>query len=213
MNRDHLLSGAFGLLLGFIAGYVLHEVMAARQPPRLVVGQGVAQLAPPSMAIGGDDPSGQSAPQGVGAPPMAEIQRLREQVEKNPDDTDALLLLANLNFDIKSWQRAGELYQRYLKLKPESPDVLTDLGVTLREQGHPREALVQFERAAAMSPTHWQSRFNKVVVLGLDLRDFAAADKVLAELRKLQPDNASINELVTEIERRRNTPAAAPAVK
>lgn len=144
---------------------------------------------------------------------MAEIQRLREQVEKNPNDTDALLLLANLNFDIKSWQRAGELYQRYLKLKPDSPDVLTDLGVTLREQGQPREALVQFERAAAMSPTHWQSRFNKVVVLGLDLRDFAAADKVLAELRKLQPENASINELVAEIERRRNTPPTAPAAK
>lgn len=210
MQRDNWLFATFGLLLGFILGYVLHEVMAARQPPRLAVGSG-----PQVEEMGGapaQAAAGAAAGTAAGGPPMAEIQQLREQVEKNPNDTDALLHLANLNFDIKNWQRASELYQRYLKLQPATADVLTDLGVSMREQGQAREALAQFDRAAAMSATHWQSRFNKVVVLGFDLQDYAGAERVLAELRVLQPANQAITDLAAEIERRKNAPpAAAPA--
>lgn len=194
--------GGFGVLLGFIAGYVTHEMVAARQPPRLVAG-GAPVAADPSG--GGPTPS---AGPGATPLPMAEIQRLREHVEQNPNDADAILLLANLNYDIKNWQRAAELYERFLKLRPESPDVLTDLGVTLRELGRFDDALAKFERAAELAPTHWQSRFNQAVVLGLDQGNFARAEKVLADLRVLQPDNASVSELASEIARRRD---AAPA--
>jgi len=220
VNRDNWLFAAFGLLFGFIAGYVLHEVMAARQPPRLVVGDVAASGANPhadgGFGGGAADPAmgggaAPTAPGGTGGPPMAEIQRLRDAVEKNPNDADSMLQLANLNYDIKNWQRATELYERYLKLRPENADVLTDLGVTLREQGKAQDALKRFQRASQINPQHWQSRFNQAVVMGLDLQDFDGATRVLAELRTLQPDNPSINELATEIERRRSAPAAPAA--
>jgi Flp pilus assembly protein TadD len=209
VKRDNWLFATFGLLLGFILGYVLHEVMAARQPPRLAVGASpqIEDMngAPRPAQAGGP---GAGAP--AGGPPMAEIQELRAQVEKNPNDTEALLRLANMNFDIKNWQRASELYERYLKLQAPTSDVLTDFGVTLREQGQAKEALAQFERAATLSPTHWQSRFNKAVVLGLDLQDYAGADRELAQLRVLQPSNPAIGELAAEIERRKSAPPQAP---
>jgi len=141
---------------------------------------------------------------------MAEIQRLRAEVEKNPNDADALLQLANLNYDIKSWQRAADLYERFLVLRPENPDVLTDLGVTLRELGRTADALERFDRAAALAPTHWQSRFNQAVVLGLDMQDYARAEKVLAGLKSLQPDNASVSELAAEIARRKQAGPPTP---
>ena len=35
MSKDNFISAMFGVLLGFIAGYVMHEVLVSRQPPRL----------------------------------------------------------------------------------------------------------------------------------------------------------------------------------
>ena len=134
---------------------------------------------------------------------MAEIQRLREFVEKNPNDADAVLLLANLNFDIKNWDRARELYERRLQLKPGDPDVLTDLGVCYREMGEFQKALDFFDQAEKLAPDHWQSRYNKVVVLAFDLKDYAKAEAILDELRRMQPQNPSIGELAAEVARRR----------
>ena len=213
VTRDNWLFGVFGALLGFIAGYVLHEAIAARQPPRLPAGAAAVSGENPHAGLtGGEVPPGGPAaanPQAGGAP-MAEIQRLRAEVEKNPNDADALLQLANLNYDIKSWQRAADLYERFLVLRPENPDVLTDLGVTLRELGRTADALERFDRAAALAPTHWQSRFNQAVVLGLDMQDYARAEKVLAGLKSLQPDNASVTELAAEIARRKQAGPPTP---
>src|SRR5688572_27139322 len=129
MNRDNALFVTIGLLAGFIAGYLLRDVMAPRQPPFQGAPNtpgGTAANAgqsppPPATVPGGASPAGAAAP-------MAEIQRLRDYVEKNPEDADAVLVLANLNFDIKNWERARELYERHLRLRPGNPDVVTDLG-------------------------------------------------------------------------------------
>ncbi len=193
LNRDHFLTVTIGLLAGFIAGYLVHDFMAVRQPARVVAG--AAPDAAPALAQPGQQP-----PQ---AAPMAEIQRLREHVERNPDDADAVLLLANLNFDIRNWARARDLYQRFLELRPRDPDVLTDLGVTQRELGEHRQALELFAEAQRLEPDHWQSLYNQVVVLAFDLKDFGAADRLLATLREQQPANPSVTELAAEVERRR----------
>ena len=201
MNRDNVLYLVIGLLTGFISGYLMHEVMAARQPQRLVANQvGAVGAAVPNSVPPSSNPPGQA-----GGPPMAEISRLREQVEAHPDDADAVLLLANLNYDIKNWQRAGELYQQYLDLRPDSPDVLTDLGVTLRERGQFQEALSVFRQAQDLSADHWQSVYNEVVVHAFDLQDFDAANEALERLRVLQPSNPEIDRLAQEVARRAGT--------
>jgi tetratricopeptide (TPR) repeat protein len=204
MNRDHVLYVTIGLLAGFIAGYVMRDVMAGRQPAfqgggAPSAGPAPAMSAPEAPAAG---PSGPGAAQG--GPQMAEIQRLRDLVEKNPNDADAVLSLANLNFDIKNWARARELYERRLTLKPGDPDVMTDMGVCYRELGDFQQALGLFNQAQALAPDHWQSRYNKVVVLAFDLKDYDGAQKVLDELQRLQPGNPSIAELAAEVARRRS---------
>lgn len=194
MNRDSLLFVTIGLLAGFIVGYLLRDVTAARQPAF----QGAANAGSPAVTAPAAAP-----PAGPGAPPMAEIQRLREHVEKNPNDTEAILMLANLNFDIRNWERARELYSRHLELLPDDPDVITDLGVCYRELGQFQQALEHFAKAQRLAPEHWQSRYNQVVVLAFDLKDYEGAERVLSELRRLQPQNTSISELAAEVSRRR----------
>jgi tetratricopeptide (TPR) repeat protein len=150
-------------------------------------------------------PAGPHAPAGGadGAPAMAEINRLREMVERDPNDREALLALANMNFDIGNWPRAQELYERYLELDPDDPDVLTDLGIALRSQGDFQRALELFRRAKALQPDHWQSTFNEVVVLAFDLSDYAAAERLLVDLRRLAPGNPDVERLSQEVQRRR----------
>lgn len=212
MNRDNLLFTVIGVLFGFVSGYFVHEVVAARQPQRVL--DPVAALA--GAAPGGMPP--QSGQPGAGMPQptqpanpaatqvgpggMEEIQRLRQWVADNPQDADAVLTLANLNYDIQNWSKARELYEQYLGLRPEHPDILTDLGVCLRQVGDPRAALARFNRAQEIDVVHWASRFNEVVVLAFDLGEFDPARAVIEELRTLQPGNAEVERLAAEIERR-----------
>lgn len=133
---------------------------------------------------------------------MPEIENLRKRVEQNPNDPDAVVALANANFDIQNWGRAIELYEQFEKLRPGNPDVLTDLGVCLRASGRLDEALATFRKAQALSPTHWQSRFNEVVVLAFDQGNYPAARAVIAKLRQIQPNSPELDRLEQEMAKR-----------
>ena len=202
MTRDTFLFLIIGILFGFIAGYWLHEVMTGVQPPRMAPGTGTV-----SAPDAGGAPGAPGAPAaGAGNPQaaMQQVQELAAYVEQNPDDIDAALQLAEMNFAIGNWPQAAELYERVLTLRPESPGVLSDLGVAYRELGRFDEALVQFDRAQELDPDHWESRFNEVIVLAFDLNRPDEATQTLEELRSLQPENPTVERLAEEVERARD---------
>jgi tetratricopeptide (TPR) repeat protein len=195
LSRDHFLFLLIGVLTGFLAGYLVHEAVVGVQPPRVAAGA--------AMAAGDTTSPGDAggAPAAGAQPPMAEVNRLRDILAKTPDDPQALSELANLEFDIQNWSRAEELYQHFLKVHPGDPDVMTDLGITLRAQGKFDQALELFRKVAADHPDHWQSRFNEVVVLAFDKKDLKGAKLALAGLQKLAPDNPDVARLATEVDR------------
>ena len=220
MTKDNLISVVLGVLIGFIAGYLLHEVMAARQPPRFAASSGTnpGAVSPqggmpqgafqpsPDMPPGQQPPMGDpGAPAGAaGGAPMQEIQQLRERVAQNPNDADAVRQLADMNFEIANWQRAQELYARYVELRPDDLDVISDLGVVERELGNFDEALRLFDQVQQKKPDHWQSMYNEVIVLAFNKRDFDGAATTLQRLRQLQPDNPNVQRLADEVEKQRN---------
>jgi tetratricopeptide (TPR) repeat protein len=213
LNKDNLLFLMGGLLVGFVTAYLFFEAMATRQPPRLtpqmramiVSGDdgGGAMGGNAEAANGGGDAAAANGGAPGGGPAMAEIQQLRDYVEKNPNDADAVRKLADLNFNISNWPRAQELYNHYLQLKPNDPDVMTDLGITYRETKQPDKALELFRQAKRISPDHWQSLYNEVVVLAFDLKKNDEADEVLTQLQKLQPGNQDVAKLADAVTRQR----------
>jgi hypothetical protein len=225
VTKDNLLFATIGLLFGFTLGYVLHEIMVARQPLRRPPGEGAVVTAGPGGGAADDSgPSGSSdaaggnptappagdagagagaAPGGAGGPAMAEIQQLRDYVASHPKDADAVLKLANLNFDISNWGRARDLYTQYLGLREPSPDVLTDLGTCYRQLRDFDRALEQFRRAQQVSPSHWKSRFAEVVVLAFDLNRRDAAEQAFAKLQAVAPAQPEVAQLGDELRRRR----------
>lgn len=216
MNKENLLYILGGVLVGFVAAYVLFEVMLNKQPPRLtpalraalVSGEGQPMAGPEAdpnagasdAAMAAGDPAAGGA---AGGPAMAEIETLRQQVEKNPNDADAVRKLANLNFDIRNWKRAEELYRRYLEIRPDDPDVMTDLGIAYRESRDFDKALAQFDAAQKLAPDHWQSYYNEVVVLAFDLKQMDQAGQVLQELQRLQPANPDVAKLAEAVNKQR----------
>ncbi|HEV2845599.1 MAG TPA: tetratricopeptide repeat protein, partial [Thermoanaerobaculia bacterium] len=150
------------------------------------------QGAPPPEAAGGTGPA------------MAEVQQLQARLQESPNDTDAMLRLANLNFDIRNWQRAQELYARYLELEPKNVDVMTDLGISYRETRQFNEALAMFAKAKQVNPQHWQAYYNEVVVLAFDLQRLDEANQSLARLQELQPGNPDVARLAEAVAKQRD---------
>jgi cytochrome c-type biogenesis protein CcmH/NrfG len=213
LNKDNLLFLMGGLLLGFVSSYLLFEAMASRQPPRLTPALR-AQIATGdeggggTMAAAAEGPGGANAeaPAAGGGPAaMAAIQQLRDYVAKNPNDAVAVRKLGDMNFEIQNWQRAQELYAHYLELKPNDPDVLTDLGITYRGLGHFDKALDNFRQAKKLAPDHWQSYYNEVVVLAFDLKKPDEAHQVLAQLQKMQPGNPDVAKLADAVAKQRTS--------
>ncbi len=209
VNRDNLLFATIGILVGFITGYLVHEVMSTRQPPRLTP-EMRAQIVVP----GGEQGGAAAAPEGGGeAGPAAgaagsaqgqqAVQELKAYVEKNPNDADAVRQLANLNFEIRNWKRAQELYNHYLELKPGDPDVMTDLGTAYRATQEFDKALNLFQQVHKAAPDHWKSYFNEVVVLAFDLKKPDEAKAPLAKLQQMQPGNKSVIELADAVAKQR----------
>jgi Tfp pilus assembly protein PilF len=215
VNKDNLLFLMGGLLVGFVTAYLFFEAMAARQPPRLTP-QLRAQIVAGEDGGGGmgadretptrtDNTNTAAANGGAqgGGPAMAQIQQLKDYVEKNPNDAGAVLQLANLNLNISNWLRAQQLYNHYLELKPNDPDAMTDLGITYLETQQYDKALDLFRRAKKVAPDHWQSLYNEVVVL-MDMKKNDEAGQVLAQLQKMQPGNPDVAKLAEAVARQRN---------
>jgi tetratricopeptide (TPR) repeat protein len=238
LTKDNLLYVLVGLLLGFVAGFLLQEAMAVRQSQRLLPAQaaalaaqgapgnadgvppmpndarvapmpesgpaGVLGAAPQPGAGGVGGAGGAGAAQGAPGPVMEQVRQLQARIDKNPKDAEALVGLANMNFDIKNWARARELYERYLALHAPDPDTLSDLGVCYRGLGEYPKALDMFRKARQLAPDHWQSLFNEVVVLTFNLRQMDQAQTALQQLEKMQPGNPDVQQLATEVRKQAN---------
>ena len=207
MSRDHFLFLVIGLLSGFIAGYLVHESMSNRQPAPLWHGAGTAQAPaqPGNPSAGAASAPAAGTTQGAGPQAMAameQVQRLRAYVEENPTDLDALRSLANMNYDIANWQRAAELYERLLDQKADDVDAMTDLGACYRNLGRFDDALRLFRQAREQKPSHWQARYNEILVIAFDQGNPQGAVESLTELKKMQPENPDVNRLAAELERR-----------
>lgn len=230
MNRDHLMAGLVGLVLGFVLAYPVFEAMSVRQPGLRAPGQvGDQAEVPPRASGGGAGPAGA---------PMAEVQLLRQRLEADPNDIEALQQLIGMNFQIGEMERARALLERYVTLQPEdarailvladlefqqqdyaparnhyehylslappTAEVLTDLGAAYRYLREPEKALELLEQAEQLDPSHWAALYYQVVVHAFDLGNPDRAAEIFAKLQTLQPDNPDVKNLSQQLDQQLN---------
>ena len=89
---------------------------------------------------GGEAPEGGGAPAG-GAPQrmppqiMQMVQDYKAALAKNPNDLEALIGLANLEFDSGQWEKAIEYYSRALTIDSKNADVRVDRAIAYHATG------------------------------------------------------------------------------
>lgn len=124
---------------------------------------------------------------------LAHVGQARAAVEKDPGDASAWAHLGNLYFDEGHTAEAVEAYEKSLAIRPGDPDVLTDLGTMYRALGKPEEALIRFDAAIAARSDHRNARFNRGLILALDLGRPAEGIAAWKELLVLHPDTTMGN--------------------
>jgi tetratricopeptide (TPR) repeat protein len=114
--------------------------------------------------------------------------------------------LGNLYFDTDQPKEAIEAYSRYLAVKPDNPDVRTDMGIMYRKLGQFDRAIEEFRKAAQSDPKHTNSRYNIGLVLLHDKQDIKGAIKAWEEYLKVDPNSEKAQRIRAQIEKMKMMP-------
>jgi len=189
------------LVVGFIGGVTVGILWMTKGSEK------TAMVQKPQMA-----PPGAPAP----APPArdsieaaSQVQTLKEILKKDPKNLPAWVELGNLYFDTDQPKEAIEAYSRYLAVKPDNPDVRTDMGIMYRKLGQFDRALEEFRKAARSDPKHVNSRYNIGLVLLHDKQDIQGAIKAWEEYLKVDPNSEKSQRIRAQIEKMKSMPVSA----
>jgi cytochrome c-type biogenesis protein CcmH/NrfG len=192
-----ILMVVIALLVGFAIGATVGILYMINKGEKGV--EGVATVQKPQIA-----PRGAPAP----APPArdsievaSQIQTLKEIVKKDPKNLPAWVELGNLYFDTDQPKEAIEAYSQYLAVKPDNPDVRTDMGIMYRKLGQFDKALEEFRKAAQNDPKHVNSRYNIGLVLLHDKQDSGGAIRAWEEYLKVDPNSERAQRIRAQIEK------------
>src|SRR5205085_6543931 len=146
MTRDNLLFAIIGILLGFIAGFLLASNITQREAAQragAMTTQGSQNLPPNHPPVpGGDQTAGEGGQQ-----MLATVQTAMKQARENPNDFDAQVKAADLEYQIQRFDQAIEYLLAANKLKPDDALVLAMLGQANMDAKH-YDAAVKWYKAA-----------------------------------------------------------------
>lgn len=136
-----------------------------------------------------------------------DIAQLEDIVRKDPGNYGAWVQIGNDYFDLGEAQKSVDAYAKALAIKGDDPNVLTDQGVMYRQLKDYQKALAVFRKAAAVSPTHTQSRMNLGVVLMHDLNDPVAAIAAWEDFLRVAPNDPNAENIRRSIQELRSQAA------
>jgi tetratricopeptide (TPR) repeat protein len=198
---DRLLFAAVGLLAGFAAAYLYLDRVPA---PAVVAGDPHAGLTGVGPGASRDLPGSGGGQPPLAADPVAQrkLADLESAVAKEPGNYALLVQLGNTAYDVESWGKAVDAYERALKLQGGDPNVMTDLGVAYRNSGNGTKALELFGKALAKDPAHWPAAFNQAIVYGIDRGDKAKAREILNKIKRDHPEVKSVDGLLASLDQK-----------
>jgi len=188
MTRENLLFAIIGILLGFIVGFLLANSINQRDfAARLgaTAGQQSQNLPPNHPPIGGDQ-TGEGGQQ-----MLASVQTAMKQARENPNDFEAQVTAAKLEYQIQRYDQAIEYLLAANKLKPDDFDVLGMLGEANMDAKHYDAAAKWYKAAQIKKPGDLPSLDGYCFVL-LQNGDAKGAEEAMNKLAKLDPTNQDL---------------------
>ncbi len=187
-------SGNLLLLLSFFL------LIACQKGERAVeVREGLSALPVASPAPVQSAPIAPHAPPRGGVSFMEKLEGFKKKLAKDPKDIEALIFMANANFDIQRFERAQKFYLRALEVDPNNPHIRTDLASTYRHMGNSDKAIDELDHVINEHPNHEIALYNLGIILLNDKEDGARAAKTWERLVKLNPHDPLSDELRKKI--------------
>ena len=185
MNKDNLMFAIIGLLLGFIIGFMVHSVLSQRESaPRGPMQQ--TQSMPPNHPPVNGDQAGDTGQQ-----MLASVQTAMKQARENPNDFEAQLTAAKLEYQIQRYDQAIEYLLAANKLKPTDFDTLGMLGVANMDAGH-FDAAEKWYRAALLKKPDDMPVLDGLCAVLLSKGDPKPAEEAINKLAKIDPANQDL---------------------
>src|SRR5437763_16785371 len=189
MTRDNLLFGIIGILLGFIGGFLLAGNITQREAAMRANPQSAqsGQLPANHPPIGSDQ-----ATTGEGGQQMlASVQTAMKQARENPNDFDAQVTAAKLEYQIGRYDQAIEYLLAANKIKPTNFDTLAMLGVANLDAGHFYAAEKWYKAALQKKPDDMPAVDGLVAAL-LSNGNAKDAEQQINKLAKIDPTNQDL---------------------
>lgn len=166
-------------------------------PPRTAI----PDVKPPRHPVQPNSPHGPSA----GAQPfMKKLEGYNKRLRENPEDIDALVFLANANFDIQRFENAEALYLRVLKIDPNNLHIRTDLASVYRSLDDPGKAVETLRVVLSLNPNHEVALYNIGIILLNDTEDFEGAAEAWERLVRINPNDPLADALREKVKQIRN---------
>src|SRR5438105_11615374 len=191
MTRDNLLFAIIGILLGFIAGFLLAGNISQREAAGragAMTTQGSQQNLPPNhpAVAGGDQTAGEGGQQ-----MLASVQTAMKQARENPNDFDAQVTAAKLEYQIGRYDQAIEYLLAANKIKPTNFDTLAMLGVANLDGGH-FDAAEKWYKAALQKKPDDMPALDGLCAALLSKGDAKGAEEQINKLAKIDPANQDL---------------------
>src|SRR5204863_4765113 len=150
--------------------------------------QASQNLPPNHPPVAGD----QQAASGEGGQQMlASVQTAMKQARENPNDFEAQVTAAKLEYQIQRFDQAVEYLLAANKLKPTDFDVLAMLGVANLDGGHFDTAEKWYRAALQKKPDDMPSLDGLCAAL-LSKGDAKGAEEAINKLAKIDPANQDL---------------------
>src|ERR1700681_2933596 len=185
MTRDNLLFAIIGILIGFIIGFMLANSILTRESALCGPQSAQQRQLPPNHPPVSGDQSGD--PQQT----FTQVQEAMKQAREQPDNFEAQLTAAKLEYQIQRFDQAIEYLLVANKLKPNEFIVLAMLGVANMDGGH-FDAAGKWYRAALVKKPEDISVLDGLCAVLLSKGDAKGAEEMINKLAKLEPTTENL---------------------
>ncbi len=189
MTRDNLLFAIIGILLGFILGFMLHGIMSERDAASragATTGQQGQNLPPNHPPV---DSNSTGDPQQI----FAQVQEAMKQAREKPNDFDAQVTAAKLEYQVQRYDAAVEYLLKANQLRPDNFDVLAMLGEANMDAGH-FDAAEKWYRAALMKKPDDIPALDGLCAVLLSAGKVQPAEDAINKLAKVDPTNQDLQQ-------------------
>jgi tetratricopeptide (TPR) repeat protein len=183
MNRENLLFGIIGVLLGFIVGFMFASSMSQKavQTQGATASQNLPADHPPIGAQNAGDPA-------------AMREQVTAQIEKartEPKNFDAQVQAAQLYYQIQRYDQAIEYLLKANQLKPTDFNTVAALGLVNLDAGHYDQA-EKWYRAALKIKSDDTTVMAGVAAATLGKGDAKSAESAIAQLERADPNSPDL---------------------